>query len=436
MWPFRKTDAYDIRSSQAYWLLRNGIGDAGPELHQSMDCDVAIIGAGITGALVADALAGTGARVVMLEQRAPAQGSTAASTALLQYENDTPLVDLMEMRGAEIATQAYLASVQAFAMLEARFPELLAQCDYQRRESLYLASGERAVGPMHAELAARRAIGIHVDWLDESELRRRYDCARPGALLSPLAATMDPVRFTRGVLSACVRHGVEIYARTEVASIDEESDRLKLRTTSGHEIRAHHVVVAAGYESTRFAPAVADIDNTFALVTEPLHDAQAAARLPQIWESARPYLYLRGTRDGRILLGGADLPFKNAVARDLLLARQVRKLARGYEDLFGRELPPIAYSWAGSFAKTADGLPLIGAVPGRNPRLQFAMCYGGNGIVFAVHAGAMIRAGIEGASHPLAGTFGFGRLGAELEAGREGGNTAKPHQVVSGTARS
>ena len=66
------------------------------------------------------------------------------------------------------------------------------------------------------------------------------------------------------------------------------------------------------------------------------------------------------------------------------------------EDLFGEDLPPVAYAWAGSFAETRDGLPLIGRVPGMNPRLQFALCYGGNGITYSVHAGDMIRAGIEG----------------------------------------
>lgn len=430
MWPFRKNDAFDIRSPQAYWLLRNGIGDAGPALSDSLDCDIAIIGAGITGALVADSLMGLGARVVMLEQRAPSQGSTAASTALLQYENDTPLVDLMEMRGAGLATRAYRASVQSFSVLESRFPELLAQSDYERRESLYLASSGREVESLRAEMSARRAIGIHVDWLDEAELRRRYGCRRPAALLSPLAATMDPVRFTRGVLSACVRHGLEIYARTEVASIEEDAERLLVRTSGGHAVRARHVVVAAGYESTRFSPAVADIDNTFALITEPLADAGAAAGLPQIWESARPYVYLRGTRDGRIMLGGADLPFKNPVARDVLLARQVRKLAKAYAELFGRELPPVAYTWAGSFAKTVDGLPLIGPAPGRNPRLHYAMCYGGNGIVFAVQAGPMIRAGIEGTPHPLTPVFGFGRLGTDLAPGRPGEKS--PGGVASG----
>ena len=73
-----------------------------------------------------------------------------------------------------------------------------------------------------------------------------------------------------------------------------------------------------------------------------------------------------------------------------------------YRELFGEDLPPIAYAWGGSFASTRDGLPFIGRVPGMHPRLQFALCYGGNGITFSVHAGEMIRAGIEGRAHELA----------------------------------
>jgi glycine/D-amino acid oxidase-like deaminating enzyme len=131
--------------------------------------------------------------------------------------------------------------------------------------------------------------------------------------------------------------------------------------------------------------------------------------MPLIWESAQVYLYLRGTRDGRIIVGGVDLPFSNAHARDLLLPRQTRKLAQSYEKLFGVELPPIAFAWAGSFAKTRDGLPYIGRVPGMHPGLHFALCFGGNGINFGVHAGDMIRASIEDKSHPLEEVFGFGR---------------------------
>jgi glycine/D-amino acid oxidase-like deaminating enzyme len=411
MWPFKKSSAGALRSSEAYWLLRNGIGDANPNLAESLACDIAIIGAGITGALVADALIETGLRIVVLDSRDIAQGSTAASTALLQYEIDTHLTDLTRVLGAERAMRAYRACVQSFAALEARIPELLASSAYERRPSLYLAADEKDVPALQSEIAARRDIGIRCEWLDAIALRDRFGCRRPGAILSPLGAQLDPFRLTRALFAANVRHGVRLFARTRVTQIEEGADTLRVSTSHGPVVTAAHVVVCAGYESLGFLPdGYADIHNTFALVTEPLERRERADRLPLIWESDRPYLYLRGTPDGRLAVGGADLPFKNAIARDVLLPGQVGKLTEKYENLFGEPLPPIAYAWAGSFAETADGLPLIGRVKGMNPRLQFALCYGGNGTTYAVHAGAMIRAGIEGGGHILDDVFGFERL--------------------------
>jgi glycine/D-amino acid oxidase-like deaminating enzyme len=419
MWPFSRNPASGIRSSEPYWLMRNGIGDATPELTESIDCDIAIIGAGITAALVADALIATGKRIVVVDSRDVALGSTSASTALLQYEIDTHLTDLVPMLGAERAMRAYRACADSFRLLEQRFPELLPQAGYERRPSLYLAADERAVDALRAELAARRDIGLACEWLDDEAVRRRFGCRRPGAILSALGAQVDPLSLARALFSACRRHGLRQFARTRVTHIEEQGEALVLRTARGHVVTAAHVAVCAGFESLEFLPAgIADVNNTFALVTEPQTQRAPIAALPLIWESARPYLYMRGTADGRLIVGGADVPFKNAAARDLLLPRQIGRLQQQYEALFGEELPPIAYAWAGSFAETRDGLPFIGQVPGMHPRLQFALCYGGNGITYSVHAGDIIRAGIEGRPHQLDDIFGFGRLGSDLSARR------------------
>ena len=418
MWPFNRNSASAVRSSEAYWLLRNGIGDANAALDDSIDCDIAIIGAGITSALVADALIATGKRIVVLDSRDIAQGSTAASTALLQYEIDTHLVELTGLLGADAAMRAYLACAASFPLLEQRFPELLPLAGFERRESLYLASDEKAIPALRAELAARSGIGLSCEWLDGEAVRARFGCQRPGAILSALGAQVDPYRLARGLFAGCVRHGLRLFARTKVIQIEEQGEQLKLRTAGGHTVTASHVAVCAGYESLDFLPeGFADVHNTFAVVTEPL-SRSGLATMPLMWESARPYLYLRSTPDRRLIVGGADMPFKNAGARDLLLPRQVRRLAEQHLSLFGEDLPPVAYAWAGSFAETRDGLPLIGRVPGMNPRLQFALCYGGNGITYSVHAGDMIRAGIEGRPHALDDVFGFGRLKTDLSAGR------------------
>jgi len=423
MWPFRQNPAYRVRSNDAYWVLRNGIGDARRPLTKSLDCDVAVVGAGITGALIADALVGTGARVVMLEARDVSSGSTAATTALLQYEIDTHLVDLVKMLGEQRALLAYRAGVDSFARLEERFPELLRLSNYRRRESLYLAEDDDAVPALRAELAARLAIGIDCRWVDGPELQQHFGCRRPGGILSALAAELDPVRFTQAVVMGIERHGVPVFTRTRIRAVQPRDERLALLTDTGHEVNAAHVVIAAGYESLDFLPRkVAKISNTFALVTEPLAERVRVDSMPLIWESARPYLYLRGTPDGRLMIGGADLPFRNPAARDLALSRQVTRLARDYRALFGEDLPPVSHAWGGSFAHTHDGLPYIGTVPGLHPRLQFALCFGGNGITYSVHAAEMIRARIESRPHALDAVFGFAREQEDPPNARSGGD--------------
>ena len=410
VWPFQRNPSHRVRSSGPYWLLRDGMGDARPSLRESLQCDVAVIGAGITGALVTDALVATGRNIVVLDARDVALGSSAATTALLQYEIDTHLIDLVRLLDAGRAARAYLACAASFEILERRFPELLKLSNYRRRESLYLAADEAAVPVLRAEMDARRSIGFACEWLDRGELEAKTGCLRPGGICSALGAELDPVRFTQAVMSGVERHGVRVFARSRVKAIETHGAGLRLVTDGGAWIDTQHVVVCAGYESRDFLSREwADIDNTYALVTEPLTDLARAHALPLIWESARPYLYLRGTPDGRLMLGGADVPFRNADVRDLALPRQVRRLAAGYRELFGRDLPSIAHAWGGSFASTGDGLPLIGCEPGGHPRVLFALCLGGNGITYSVHAAEMIRESIEGRSHPLDDVFGFGR---------------------------
>jgi ribulose 1,5-bisphosphate synthetase/thiazole synthase len=53
--------------------------------------DIVVVGTGISGALVADALLNAGYSVTAVDRRNILSGSTTASTALLQFEIDTPL---------------------------------------------------------------------------------------------------------------------------------------------------------------------------------------------------------------------------------------------------------------------------------------------------------------------------------------------------------
>jgi glycine/D-amino acid oxidase-like deaminating enzyme len=80
-------------------------------------CDVVVVGAGITGALVSDALTDAGLSVIAVDQRHPAHGSTSASTALLQYELDVPLNELMENVGPQRALATYHAAAEGVRLI-------------------------------------------------------------------------------------------------------------------------------------------------------------------------------------------------------------------------------------------------------------------------------------------------------------------------------
>jgi glycine/D-amino acid oxidase-like deaminating enzyme len=79
----------------------------------SFRCDVLIVGAGITGALMAERLTRQGREVVLIDHESPGQGSTAASTAMLLSEIDRSLTELTQLYGLEHAARCYQASFEA-----------------------------------------------------------------------------------------------------------------------------------------------------------------------------------------------------------------------------------------------------------------------------------------------------------------------------------
>ena len=75
------------------------------ELRRGLGTQVLVVGAGISGALIADALTTPGLDVLIVDRRGSLAGSTPASTALLQYEIDTPLHVLARRIGRDRAVR-------------------------------------------------------------------------------------------------------------------------------------------------------------------------------------------------------------------------------------------------------------------------------------------------------------------------------------------
>ena len=168
-------------------------------------------------------------------------------------------------------------------------------------------------------------------------------------------------------------------------------------------------VFATGYESQEYLPRrVLRLKSTFALASEPLASFGGWWERCLIWETARPYLYLRTTDDGRALVGGEDDPFRNPIRRDRLVDKRTDRLAERFREMFPAIDLAVDYRWAGTFGETKDGLAYIGSVR-QMPRCHFALGFGGNGITFSLVAAEIIRDTLSGRTHPDAHLFEFDR---------------------------
>ena len=401
----------DLKSGYPFWAISNGLMQAFPRLEADHRCDVVVLGGGITGALIADELAGHGFDVAVLEQRDIGWGSTAASTALLQYEIDTHLVDLAKRHGEADAALAYRACADAIDQLS-EVASAWRDVGFARNSSLYYASRRRDVRGMEEEHAARRRHGLDVELLPAARVREDYGFDAPAALLSRQAARVDPYRLTHRLLQRLQKQGTSIFDRTRVVDIKATSRGVTLRTETGFTVRAAHLVVAAGYASQHWLKkSVARNRSSYAVISDPLPETTLGFLADTLlWETARPYLYARSTSDRRLLLGGEDDAVDIPAKRDARVEKKARTLLKRLHDLFpALEITP-AFSWAGTFAETEDGLPFFGPHAQWGPRVHFAMAYGGNGITYSMLGAGLLRALIERRRHPLWPLFSFERL--------------------------
>lgn len=380
-----------LTAGTTYWATANRPPPRYPRLKRDISCDVAVIGAGITGALVSHQLAQAGLKVVILDKRPPGTGSTSASTALLLYETDTPLAELARVHGKRNALRAYTLGRRAVREIGQVARAFAPDSGFRPRKSLYLASDRAGLAQLRQEYRWRRAAGLPGALLNRRQLAGQFGLHFPGAIYAPGAGQVDAMRLTQSLLAYHVRRKeVRVFQGTRVIRVRASPGEVRLHTANRHTLRAPHVIVATGYEAAPFLPSrLVHLHSSYVIASRP----QAAKSLWKdnclIWETARPYFYLRTTADHRILMGGEDEPFADPARRDAKLTAKTRTLLRRFRRLFPGIPFEVEFAWTGTFGESPDGLPYIGAKAG-SPRVLYALGYGGNGITFSQIAATIL----------------------------------------------
>jgi glycine/D-amino acid oxidase-like deaminating enzyme len=372
-----------------------------PPLRMNKKTRVVIIGGGVSGTLCGYVLAKSGIPAILIEQNSLASGSTLANTGLLQYSNDILLSEFTETLGEQAAVSFYRACKQAAEHLCSIAAGLPRDVHFKRRSSLYYASTAEDVPSLHKEYELLTKFDFGVAWWEQDQIAAHFPFRKAAAIVTRGDAEVNPCLFVQALAEEAVQAGLEIHENTAMYSVVPTSRGYRVLTPAG-EIEAEQIIYAVGYavEQAGGHWIQAKLNRSYAIVTEPMASLSEWHEQFLIWESARPYLYMRTTVDHRIIVGGLDESVRQPIHSEQELQSRSATLLTELHKLFPSFSAEIRYEWCATFGESADGLPWLGEDPER-PGQYYCLGYGGNGIVYSMLGAELIRDHLLGIANPI-----------------------------------
>ncbi|MBS1851514.1 MAG: FAD-binding oxidoreductase [Acidobacteria bacterium] len=308
---------------------------------------VVVVGAGILGSSIAYHLAKRGAKVTVLEKKAPASGTTADSFAYINasHKQPRPYYELNHL------------GIQAWRRLQQELgPELQVQWGGAVEWRAAGEGSEKLLTTLHQY----QQWGYDAWQIDEEDLHRLAPQVSPGpvgaAAFYKEDAAVDPVQAVNLLLRKAREFGATVDYPVEVTGLDLADGRLRALQTTRGRIEADLFILAAGIGTPPLAKG-AGAEVPLSTSTGVLaHTAPLPALLDRVVFA--PGASIRQNSDGSIITSGTfegktqEFPNDKSQGQALLenAARFVPKL-RGVQ---------VARVTTGSRVLPKDGFPILG----------------------------------------------------------------------------
>jgi glycine/D-amino acid oxidase-like deaminating enzyme len=382
-----------------------------PRFRNDRTANIVIIGAGLTGAAIAQACAAAGLKPVVLEADRIGLGTSGRSAGLLTTDPGLLFRDVAAAHGLRSARRIFETWRRGALDGAALLRRLNIKCDLEASGSILIA-GYDDEKRLRRELDARAEAGLDLAGLTPKQLQSAMKLPAAAAARTREGFTLDPYRATVGLAAAAARRGAAIFEQSRVRKVRFTRKHADV-ITDGGTIRTAAVVVATGSATPEFRSLQRHLKRRemYAVMTEPLPPAmrkQLGDRGTTLRDTRLPPYRLRWV-DDRLIVAGGDQDETPARTRNAVLVQRTGQLM--YELL--TMYPAISglhpqYGWEASYGEAADGLMYIGAH--RNyPHHLFALGGGHDTVTGAFVAARIILRALQGASEKADDVFGWTR---------------------------
>lgn len=365
-----------------------------------MKTDVAVIGAGMAGILIASALQEAGRQVIVLEAERIAGGQTRNTTAKLTCQHGLLYAKLIQTLGPEKARQYAQANAAALEEYRRIIAARNIDCDLEQRDAYVYGSN---AAKLRKEAEAAAALGLPATFVEETKL----PFPTAGAVRFANQAQFHPLKFLQAISEP-----LTIYENTSVQSVEEN----QIITTRGR-VQAEQIVFACHFPFVNFPGmyfARMHQERSYVIALE------NAAPMDGMWIGAAQGAYSFRNYGSLLLLGGGGHRCgENSAGGCYELLRQ--QAARWFPG--SRE---VAH-WSAQDCVTADSVPYIGPYAASRPNWFVVTGFQKWGMTSSMVAAMLLRDRICGKENPWAEVFDPGRFDEKTLTGlaQESGQAVK-----------
>ena len=240
-----------------YWLDRfpTSRRPSYPQHRGELQTDVAIVGGGAIGCVVAYVFAAAGIDVALFEAERLAQGEAAGGSGIVLHEPETDLHALIKQHGLRDGRHLYQTARRGSLEYLSAIRRLRIDCGVQDADAIHAGVGPDGAARLQKEYAARRDAGLDIAALKGTALARMVGVNGFG-LRTHGNATLDPYRATLGFARAAAARGAKIFERSAVLRVKPRRRTVDIKTQGG-TVTASKVVLATGYPTGRLQAAAA-----------------------------------------------------------------------------------------------------------------------------------------------------------------------------------
>ncbi|WP_414048974.1 NAD(P)/FAD-dependent oxidoreductase [Macrococcus animalis] len=368
--------------------------------------DVVIIGGGMSGALTAYRVAEKGYSTLLVEKDEIGSASSAANTGLMQYMSDKLLHECIKDFGELEAYHFYKASKEGLEDIEKISKLLDSRVNFITRDSLFIASTKRDKKTIKDEYEALKYFDFPVDYIDQTQLLEDYGIDKYNALITHEDAEINPYVFVNEVVKlAHSNYHLDVMEQTELIKYKKVDNQIECQFNN-QTITADKLIMTTGYANNKITKRYINREEfvaSYAVVTEPIDEKEFWKDKVMIWESARPYLYIRHVPGNRVLIGGLDEK-TDKIPNEKHIQKQGKRLIKALNKLYPELELTIEYAYGARFGETKDGKPFIGKIE-EDAEVYGLYGYGGNGTVYSSFGSKLLLDMIEGKYNPLSEIF-------------------------------